>query len=99
MREHALDLAGEIAGNTTLGTIAFDWNEPTRVIRIDVLQDKARELGVSSRDIANALNSILSGTTITQIRDGIYLIPVVGRALPTERDLHRDPGKPEAFGT
>lgn len=85
VRDHALDLAGKIAGNTNLGTIAFDWNEPARVIRIDVLQDKARELGISSRDISNALNSILSGTTTTQIRDSIYLVPVVGRALPTER--------------
>ena len=48
-------------------------------------QDKARQLGVSSEDIATALNGIVQGATVTQVRDAIYLINVVGRAEAQER--------------
>ena len=50
-----------------------------------MLQDKARQLGVTSQDIAGALNSIVGGTSITQVRDAIYLVDVVGRARAAER--------------
>src|SRR5580658_10507284 len=59
--------------------------EPARVVKVDVLQDKARQLGVSSEDIATTLNSVLSGTSITQVRDSIYLINVMDRATAPER--------------
>jgi multidrug efflux pump subunit AcrB len=63
----------------------FDWMEPARVVKVDVLQDKARQLGVSSEDIATTLNSVLDGTAITQVRDSIYLVDVLGRATTPER--------------
>lgn len=50
-----------------------------------MLQDKARLLGVSSSDIATALNNMAGGSTMTQLRDSIYLINVVGRAPGDER--------------
>ncbi len=65
----------------------FDWMEPARVVKVDVLQDKARQLGVSSEDIATTLNSVLDGTSITQVRDSIYLVNVMGRA--TAPSAHR----------
>ena len=63
----------------------FDWNEPARVVKVDVLQDKARQLGISSADIATALNITVGGAAITQVRDYIYLINVVARASEAER--------------
>ncbi|CDN57160.1 RND transporter, hydrophobe/amphiphile efflux-1 (HAE1) family, permease protein (plasmid) [Neorhizobium galegae bv. officinalis bv. officinalis str. HAMBI 1141] len=68
-----------------IANMTYDWNEPSRVVKVDVLQDKARQLGVSSEDIANVLNSIVEGSSTTQIRDGIYLIDVIGRAQDAER--------------
>lgn len=53
--------------------------------KVDVLQDKARQLGVSSEDIARSLNGIVGGSAITQVRDAIYLVSVVGRARLDER--------------
>ena len=50
-----------------------------------MLQDKARQLGVTSEDIAGALNGIVGGASITQVRDSIYLVDVVARARPAER--------------
>jgi len=44
-----------------------------------------RKAGLSSDTIAQAMNMILSGYTVTQIRDSIYLIDVVARAPEEER--------------
>ncbi|WP_047459924.1 efflux RND transporter permease subunit [Rhizobium rhizogenes] len=85
VRGIAQDFAGVMGSNPSLTGIIFDWNEPARVVKIDVLQDKARQLGVSSEDIATALNSIVEGSSTTQIRDNIYLIDVIGRAQTAER--------------
>ena len=85
VREYAQQLAAELRGNPHLGEIVFDWMEPARVVKVDVLQDKARQLGITSEDIASALNGVLAGTSVTQVRDSIYLIKVVARASAQER--------------
>ena len=85
VRELAQTLAGIVRGNPHLGNVVFDWMEPARVVKVDVLQDKARQLGVTSEDIALTLNSVFDGTNITQVRDSIYLVNVQGRATVRER--------------
>jgi multidrug efflux pump len=85
VRELSQKLAGIISGNPDLAGPVFDWNEPARAVKIDVLQDKARALGVSSQDVALALNNVVAGASITQLRDDIYLIDVIARAKDAER--------------
>jgi multidrug efflux pump subunit AcrB len=85
VRDIAHQLAGIVGPHPLLSNMTFDWNEPSRVVKVDVLQDKARQLGVSSQDIATALNSIVEGSAATQIRDDIYLVDVIGRAQTSER--------------
>lgn len=85
VRSLAQDLAGQISTNPKLAAPNFDWNEPERVLKVDVLQDKARQLGITSQDIASALNSVVGGVTITQVRDSTYLVNVVGRSREAER--------------
>jgi multidrug efflux pump len=85
VRELAMKLASLVGDNAHVGDVVYDWNEPSRVVKVDVLQDRARQLGVSSQDIASALNSTVGGATVTQVRDSIYLINVIGRAREDER--------------
>ncbi|WP_223514558.1 efflux RND transporter permease subunit [Pseudomonas sp. GL-B-19] len=85
VRRHAIDLASELDKNPHVGEIIYDWNEPGKVLRIDIAQDKARQLGLSSEDVANLMNGIVSGQAVTQVDDDIYLINVVGRAVDSER--------------
>jgi multidrug efflux pump subunit AcrB len=85
VKEFSQKLAGIMRTNPYLENVVFDWMEPARVVKVDVLQDKARQLGVSSEDIATSLNGVLDGSTITQIRDSIYLVNVLGRATAAER--------------
>ena len=86
VRSLALDLASVVGGNPHLGSINFDWNEPGKSIQIEVLEDKARQLGVTSESVAQVLNTVINGTTITQVRDSIYLIDVVARAESEQRN-------------
>ncbi len=85
VRDLAQRLATTIGDHPLLVDIGYDWNEPARVVKVDVLQDKARQLGVTSEDIAGALNNVVGGRTLTQVRDGIYLVNVVSRARAAER--------------
>ncbi|HEX6442786.1 MAG TPA: efflux RND transporter permease subunit, partial [Stellaceae bacterium] len=55
------------------------------MLRIRIDQDQARLLSLSSQDLAQALNTILSGVTATQMRSGIYLVDVLVRASAEQR--------------
>jgi multidrug efflux pump subunit AcrB len=85
VRQHAIELATLLDQNQHIGEMIYDWNEPGKVLRIDINQDKARQLGLSSEDVAQLMNSIVTGSAVTQVRDDIYLINVVGRAVDAER--------------
>ena len=85
LRMLALDFAGVIDVNPNVAAVTYDWNEPSRVLKVDVMQDKARQLGVTSQDIAQALNSIVGGVTVTQVRDQTYLVNVISRSMDGER--------------
>ena len=86
LRAEALKLAGLMSANPHLDPPTFDWNEPGKVVRVDIAQDKARQLGITSSDVAAILNGLVGGTTITQVRDSIYLVDVIGRAQAGERN-------------
>ncbi len=85
VRQLAQKFGAVLNTHPLLSNLAYDWNEPIRVVKVDVLQDKARQLGISSQDIASALGSIVQGSSATQVRDDIYLIDVIGRAQASER--------------
>src|SRR5712671_4743766 len=71
--------------NPNTRDVQFDWNEQKKSIRLEVDQDRARSLGLTSQDIAQTLGTLLSGYTVTEYKEGIELVPVVARAIPEER--------------
>ena len=85
VREIAFGLAQVMATSPDARRINFDWNEPARQVRIQIDQDEARRLGLSSQSLAAVLNAAVTGSTVTQMRDDIYLIDVVARATEEER--------------
>ncbi len=91
VRKYSLDLASVLDANPNVGETIFNWNEPGKVLRIDIAQDKARQFGLSSEDVAKVMNSIVSGAAVSQVKDDIYLINIVGRAVGSER------GSPETL--
>ncbi len=87
MRRFAHQVADAMRSNPHLSNVHLDWEEPSKVIRLQIDQDKARLLGVSSADISTLLATSLQGTTVTQFREGTETISVVLRGSASER-LH-----------
>ena len=85
VRSIALRLGQHMGENSNVRLVNFDWMEPSRKVRIQIDQDQARLLGLSSRTLAEVLNTVMTGTPITQVRDDIYLVNVVTRAQDEER--------------
>ncbi len=85
VREIALKLSRVVASNPKAVHVNFDWFEPARQIRIEIDQNEARLLGLSSAAVANVLNTVISGRPVTQVRDDIYLVDVVMRATDEQR--------------
>lgn len=85
VRAIALKLGAVVASNPLAEHVNYDWFEPTREVRMRVDQDQARLLGLSTAGLAGVLNTVMSGTPVTQVRDDIYLVNVVARATDEER--------------
>jgi multidrug efflux pump subunit AcrB len=84
-RADAFRTAEVIGRNPNTRLINFDWNEPMKSLHIEVDQDRVRQLGISSQSLADALNAVVTGTNVTQVRDSIYTIDMVARAPPDQR--------------
>jgi multidrug efflux pump len=74
-----------MAKNPKIIDAHLNWGEEEKSIRLEVDQDRARALGLTPQDVAQTLQTLLSGYTVTQYREGIESIDVVARAVPTER--------------
>ncbi len=85
LRGEAMKLAEVVAAHPGTRRVNFDWHEPARQLRITVDQDQARRLGFSSEGLAAVIGTLTSGTTVTQVRDDIYLVNVVARAGEQDR--------------
>ena len=85
LRAVALKLSQVMGEDPNLRLVNFDWIEPAREVRIKIDQDQARLLGLSSQALAEVLNTVMTGTPVTQVRDGIYLVNVVVRANDEQR--------------
>ena len=66
--------------------VNHEWGARAPMLRIDVDQDKARALGVSTASISRALQGAMSGAALAQFRENDRLIDIVLRAPEAERD-------------
>ncbi len=79
LREISGQVAAMMRANKHLQNVNFDWNEKIKSVRVEVNQDRARQLGTSSEEISRALQGWLNGVALTQYREGDQLIDVVWR--------------------
>lgn len=74
-----------VRANPNMRGVNDNWNEAVKALRIQLDQDKARALGVTSQQVAQASRTILSGSTIAQYREGDRLVDIVLRQPADER--------------
>ncbi|MBA3589884.1 efflux RND transporter permease subunit, partial [Methylibium sp.] len=92
VRQWADQAKAILSANPNMRGVNDNWNESVKVLRLDMDQDKARALGVTSQAIAQASRTLVSGTTVGQYREGDRLIDIVLRQPLAERDAITDIG-------
>jgi len=85
VRALARGVADVLRGDGSLANVQFDWNEKSKVVRLEVDQAKARVLGISSQDLSTFLNTSLNGLVATNFRENDKLIEVLLRGDQQER--------------
>ena len=79
------EVAAAMRTDSALSNINFDWNERSKIIRLDIDQDRARALNVSTQDLAGFLQTSINGASVTFLRDRDRLVEVLFRGSPPER--------------
>lgn len=85
VREIARQVAAKVSENPEVTNVHLDWQEPSKVIYLDIDQDRARALGVTSSDLARFIQSSLSGLSLNQYREKRELIEIRVRGDASER--------------
>ncbi|WP_151800057.1 efflux RND transporter permease subunit [Acinetobacter nosocomialis] len=85
VRKEAQQVAKVIGENPNTTNVHLDWGEPSKIIAIQIDQDRARQMGVSSVDLANFLNASITGSAIEQYREKRELIEIRLRGDQAER--------------
>lgn len=85
LRDKGRELAAVLAADDRLHAIELNWNEPVRVVRVDLDQARLRQLGLTQSDVAGVLASLFEGTGITALRQGRDLIEVLMRGEADDR--------------
>ena len=92
VRQIADQVKDVLRADSRMRGVNDNWNEPVKALRLEVDQDKARALGVTSQSIAQASRTVLSGSTVGQYREGDKLIDIVLRQPLEERNAITDIG-------
>jgi multidrug efflux pump len=85
VRKIAREVAAKVQENPHVVNVHLDWEEPSKTIFLNVDQDRARALGVNSQDLANFLQSALTGVTVSKYRENISLIDIQVRGAALDR--------------
>ena len=90
LRVRADDVKAQMRASSATRGVNDNWNEAIKVVRLEVDQAKARNLGVTSQSIAQAVRTLLVGSTVEQFREDNKLIDIVLRQPLNERDAISD---------
>ncbi len=90
-RDEVRKIAGEVAevmrATPNVSTVHDDWLERVPTLKLEIDQDRARALGITSRAVRLALQAILSGREIGEFREKEETIKVMFREPSQTRNL------------
>jgi multidrug efflux pump subunit AcrB len=85
VRAIAREVQAVVAANPKVRDVQLDWNDPVRTLRADIDQEKARALGLAPADVSFVTQTLISGATLSHLREHEDLVDIVARATPSER--------------
>lgn len=80
LREIAAEVRGVMQASPQMRTVNTDWGERVPTLRFSLDQDRLQSLGLSSSDVAQQLQFLLSGVPITEVREDIRSVQVAARS-------------------
>ena len=86
VRAIAREVAEKVRANPHTTNVNLDWDEPSKVVRLEIDQDRARALGVNSAQLAQFLSAQLSGYTASTFREGNELVGIMLRGGAGDRE-------------
>ena len=85
VRALARKVAAKVRENPHVANVHLDWEEPSKVVYLNIDQDRARALGVSTANLSKFLQSSLTGSSVSQYREDNELIEILLRGTLHER--------------
>ncbi|MBE7373833.1 efflux RND transporter permease subunit [Pseudomonas lopnurensis] len=85
VRGLARQVAARVRENPHVANVHLDWQEPSKVVWLDVDQDRARALGVSTAELSGFLRRTFTGSSVSQFREDNELIEILLRGTERER--------------
>ncbi|MFK9081832.1 efflux RND transporter permease subunit [Pseudomonas neuropathica] len=85
VRALARKVAAKVRENPHVVNVHLDWEEPSKVVYLNIDQDRARALGVSTANLSKFLQSSLTGSSVSQYREDNELIEILLRGTLHER--------------
>ncbi|QJU56984.1 efflux RND transporter permease subunit [Sphingomonas sp. AP4-R1] len=80
--------------NPSMRQVNSDWGERVPTVHFVLDQDRLRAIGLSSHDASQQLQFLLTGVSVTQVREDIRAVDVIARSAGSDR---LDPAKLGAF--
>src|SRR5690606_38713422 len=85
VREIARQVAAKVRENPHVTNVHLNWEEPSKVVYLNIDQERARALGVTSADLSRFLQSSLTGSSVSLFREDNELIEILLRGTVRER--------------
>ncbi|WP_375737590.1 efflux RND transporter permease subunit [Pseudomonas boanensis] len=85
VRALARKVADKVRENSHVVNVHLDWEEPSKVVRLNIDQDRARAMGITTADLSRFLQSSLTGTPVSYFREDNELIEILLRGTVSER--------------
>ena len=85
-RAIARDVARRVRANPLVANVHLDWEEPSKVVRLRLDQDRARALGISTEDVSRFLQGNFNGLRVGQYREDNRQIDIMLRGAPRDRE-------------
>ena len=94
LRAIADEVAGVMHASPMMRTVNTDWGPRVPTLHFTLDQDRLGAVGLTSSSVALQLQFLLSGVPLTEVREDIRSVQVVGRAAG---DIRLDPAKIAGF--
>jgi multidrug efflux pump len=85
VRGLARQVAAKVNENSHVANVHLDWQEPSKMVRLNVDQDRARALGVTTAELSGFLRRTFTGSSVSQFREDNELIEILLRGTERER--------------